>query len=52
MDKYTKRTTKLTVAQKLTDLLFAGPAPLDKYSRARAAKNDAEVNAVVVPTDI
>ena len=52
MDKYTKRTSKLTVAQKLTDLLFAGPAPLDKYSRARIAKNDAEVAAVVIPTNL
>lgn len=51
MDKYTKRTSKLTVAQKLTDLLFAGPAPLDAYSKARVAKNDAEVAAVSVPVN-
>lgn len=51
MDKYINRTAKLSVAQKLMDLLFAGPAPLDKYSQNRVVKNDAEVNAVFVPVD-
>jgi hypothetical protein len=52
MEKYINRTAKLTIAQKLADLIFAGDPPLDKYSRAIAEQNDAEVEAVYIPMDL
>jgi hypothetical protein len=45
------RKQKLTskIIHWLTDLFFAGQAPLDKRSQAIADKNDAEVAKVRVP---
>jgi len=47
----TRKTRKLSIKAKLRDLVFAGEAPLDKYSRTIVRRNDAEVAAVFVPID-
>lgn len=47
----TRKTRKLSLKAKLLDLVFAGEAPLDKYSQAVAKRSNAEVAAVYVPID-
>lgn len=45
-----KPTIKDRIVQKFND--FIGEAPLDSYSRRLEAQRNAEVEAVVVPTDL
>lgn len=49
---YRKQKFSQKLVARLTDLLFAGPAPLDRESQARVDRSDAEVNAVFVPIDL